>query len=59
MNHFNATPNAWGGSVKIGRYWNNGWDYNGLIQEFIFYNANNSDADRAAITTLLTDKYVP
>lgn len=58
VNHFNATPNAWGGSVKIGRYWNNGWDYNGLIQEWIFYNANNSDADRSAITTLLINSYV-
>ena len=59
VNHFNATPNAWGTIIKIGRYWGTGWGYNGLIQEFIFYNADNTDADRSAITTLLMDKYVP
>jgi hypothetical protein len=59
VNHFNATPNAWGSSVKVGAYWANGWHYDGLIQEFIFYNAHNTTADRSAITTLLMDKYVP
>ena len=59
VNHFNATPNAWGTSVKIASYWANGFHYDGLIQEFIFYNAHNTTSDRSAITTLLMDKYVP
>ena len=59
VNHFNTNPNRWWVTVKIGRYWNANWEYNGLIQEFIFYNADNTDADRAAITTILMDKYVP
>ena len=59
VNHFNATPNAWGTTVKVGAYWANGFHYDGLIQEFIFYDSDNTDTDRSAITTLLTDKYVP
>lgn len=59
VNSFNTNPNRWWVTAKFGRYWNAGYDYNGLIQEFIFYGANNSDADRSAITTILTDKYVP
>jgi hypothetical protein len=59
INHFNATPNAWGSVVKVGRWWGSGWNYAGLIQEWIFYDADNTDTDRSAITTLLMDKYVP
>ena len=58
VNHYNTNPNRWWTTVKIGRYWNTGWEYNGLIQEFIFYAADNTDADRSAITTILMDKYV-
>lgn len=62
VNHFNAVPNAWGPSdayARIGAYAANGFHYDGLIQEFIFYNAHNTTSDRSAITTLLMDKYVP
>ena len=59
VNHYNTNPNRWWVTVKIGRYWLANWEYDGLIQEFIFYNADNTDADRSAITTILMDKYVP
>ena len=59
VNHYNTNPNRWFVTVKIGRYWLANWEYDGLIQEFIFYNADNTDADRSAITTILMDKYVP
>tara|TARA_R110000822_G_scaffold144603_1_gene283372 strand:- start:432 stop:1262 length:831 start_codon:yes stop_codon:yes gene_type:complete len=59
VNHLNVAHTAWLGFSKIGSYWVAGaWEYNGLIQEFIFYNTNTT-SDRSAITTILTDKYVP
>ena len=59
VNHYNANPNRWWVTVKFGRYWNTGWEYDGLIQEFIVYDPDNSAVDRAGITEILIDKYVP
>ena len=59
VNHFNAHPNRWWIAVRVGSYWTSGYEYDGLIQEFVFYDVNNTDADRSAITTILMDKYVP
>ena len=57
--HVNVSHSAWLSSSKIGSYWvAGGYEYDGLLQEFIFYNTNTT-SDRSAINTILMDKYVP
>ena len=57
--HVDVAHAAWLSYSKIGCYWVAGsWEYNGLLQEFIFYNTDTT-SDRSAINTILMDKYVP
>ena len=58
VNHLNVAHTAWLGFSKIGSYFSGALAYDGLLQEFIFYNTNTT-SDRSAINTILMDKYVP
>lgn len=59
VNHLGANTNNWtGANTKVGAYSTGGYTYDGLVQALIFYNVDSS-ANRSAITTILTDKYVP
>lgn len=59
VNHLGANTNTWTGvNTNVGAYSTGGYTYDGLVQSLIFYNADSS-TNRSAITTILTDKYVP